>query len=243
MSLMRVTKRQTDSRDISRDSPAVNFNAIVGWLQDPKEYDVRIENELKFFGNTPFFWYVEENASPEFKEALKKHGLIDAGIFRGVIGALDMPIASTPIAEDCVLEMVQDEKAMQEFSDLVCRVFEIENPTKDAYKEILWNISQETPREWYHWVIRKQGTVVSAVSTMVQDGIVSFWNAATAPEIRRQGLNTALWRFALQHAMANGARFSSSYLMSEGLAFGISSKLGCETKWRFHAFVSPATLN
>ena len=75
---------------------------------------------------------------------------------------------------------------------------------------------------------------------MIQDGIVSFWNGASIPELRKQGLSTALRRFSLQHAMANGARFGSSYLMSEGLAFGICSKLGYKTKWRFHAFVSPA---
>lgn len=220
--------------------PTINFNAVIGWLKDPEEYDKRIEEELRFFGNTPFFWYVEEDASLEFKEALKKYGFVDAGIFRGVIGPLDTPVASTPIPEDCVLEMVQDENAMEEFNDLACRVFGMESPTKEAYKEILWNLTQEKQRQWYHWIARKQGKVVSVVSTMIQDGIVSFWNGASTPELRKQGLSTALRRFSLQHAMANGARFGSSYLMSEGLAFGICSKLGYKTKWRFHAFVSPA---
>lgn len=220
--------------------PTINFNAVMGWLKDPKEYDGRIEEELKFFGNIPFFWYVEEDASPEFKETLKKHGFVDAGIFRGVIGPLDTPVASTPIPEDCVLEMIQDEKTMEEFNDLVCSVFDINDPTEGAYKEILWNLTQEKERQWYHWVARKQGKVVSAVSTMIQDGIVSFWNGASSPELRKQGLSTALRRFSLQHAMAHGARFGSSYLMSEGLAFGICSKLGYKTKWRFHAFISPA---
>ena len=220
--------------------PTVNFNAVMGWLKNPKDYDKRIEEQLKFFGATPFFWYVEENASPAFKESLKKHGFVDAGIFRGVLGPLDTPVASTEIPEDCVLEMVQDEKTMNEFNDLVCSIFAIEGPTKAAYGEILWNLTQEKEQQWYHWVASKQGKVVSAVSTMIQDGIVSFWNGASTPELRKQGLSTALRRFSLQHARANGARFGSSYLMSEGLAFGICSKLGYKTKWRFHAFVSPA---
>lgn len=220
--------------------PTVNFNAVIGWLKEPKEYDVRIQEELKFFGDIPFFWYVEESANLEFKEALKKYGFVDAGIFRGVIGPLDASVTSMPIPEDCVLEMVQDEGAMGEFSDLVCRVFGIESPTKEAYKEIVWNlIQEEEKRQWYHWIVRKQGQVVSAVSTMIQEGVVSFWNGASSPEIRKQGLSTALRRFSLQHAMANGARYGSSYLMSEGLAFGICTKLGYKTKWRFHAFVSP----
>jgi len=219
--------------------PTINFNAVMGSLKDPKEYDARIKEELKFFGSIPFFWYVEENASPEFKEALKKHGFVDAGIFRGVMGPLNTPIASTPVPEGCILEMVQDEKAMEEFNDLVCQTFSIESPTKEAYKKILWDVTQEKDRQWYHWIARKEGKVVSAVSTMIQDGIVSFWNGASIPELRKQGLSTALRRFSLQHAIQKGARLGSSYLMSEGLAFGICSKLGYKTKWRFHAFVSP----
>jgi predicted GNAT family acetyltransferase len=116
----------------------------------------------------------------------------------------------------------------------------MESPTKETYKEILWKLMQEEEnRQWYHWVARKQGQVVSAVSTMIQDGVVSFWNGASSPELRKQGLSTALRRFSLQHAKTKGACYGSSYLMSEGLAFGICSKLGYTTKWRFHAFISP----
>jgi len=219
--------------------PTVNFNAIMGWLKESQEYEARIEEELKFFGNTPFFWFVEEDAATEFKKALKKRGFVDAGIFRGVMAPLEAPIAASPIADDCVLERVQDEKAMGEFTDLVSGVFGVENPTKEAFKEILWNLSQEKPCHWFHWIARKEGKVVSALSTMIQDGVVSFSNQATAAEVRKQGLSTALCHFSLQHAMANGARFGSSYLMSEGLAFGICTKLGLQTKWRFHAFISP----
>ncbi len=217
--------------------PVINLNAVVGWVNDPAEYDARIEQELSFFNQTPFFWYVDEDGSPDFMEALKKHGFADAGIFRGVLGPLDQPIASTPIPEGCVLERVEDEKSLDEFNDLVCRVFEFNGVVKETYRDILWQLMQED--NWIHWVARKDGQVVSAVSTMLKDGIVSFWNGASLPELRKQGLSTALSRLALQHAMANGARFGSSYLMAEGLAFGICSKLGAQTKWRFHAFVSP----
>jgi hypothetical protein len=219
--------------------PSVNFNAVMGWVQDFKDYDQRIVEQLQFFGKTPFFWYVDEKANPAFKEALKKHGFVDEGIFRGVVGSLETPITLTAVPEGCVLEMVQDEKTIEEFNDLVCRVFAIEEPTKTAYKEILWNLTQEKNRQWYHWVARQDGKVVSAVSTMIQDGIVSFWNGASTPELRKQGLSTALRRYSLQHAILNGAKWGSSYLMSEGLALGICTKLGYKTKWRFHAFVSP----
>jgi len=220
--------------------PVINFNAVVGWLQDPAEYDTRIQQELSFFGDMPFFWYVDEDASPQFKKSLEKHGFVDAGIFRGVMGPLDKPIESAPLPEGCVLEKVQDEKSMDEFSDLVCEVFEMRGPGKKAYRDLLWDLREKEGQEWTHWIARKDGRVVSAVSTMLQDGVVSFWNGASDSSLRKQGLSTALRKRALQEAVAHGAKFGSSYLMSEGLAFGICSKLGYQTKWRFHAFLSPS---
>lgn len=219
--------------------PAVHFNAVIGWLKNPKEYDARIAKEMKFFGNTPFFWYVDEDADPKFKEALKKRGFTEAGIYRGVLGPLDCSIELSSIPEGCHLEMVQDEKTMTEFCSLICSVFGLSANLEESLKTIFWGLTQDEPRLWYHWVARKDGKIVSALSTMIEDGLVSFWNGASAPELRRQGLSTALRRYALQHAVANGAKYGSSCLMSEGLAFGICSKLGYQTKWRFHAFVSP----
>ena len=91
----------------------------------------------------------------------------------------------------------------------------------------------------YHWVARKNGQMVSAVSTLIEGDTASFWNGASLPTVRKQGLSTALRQLALQHAVSKGCRMGTSYLMAEGLALGICTKLGYETKWRFNAFLAP----
>lgn len=220
--------------------PVPNFNAVVGCIEDPEELDARIEEERKFFGTTPFFWYVDVEASGDFKEALKRHGFIDAGILQGVIGKIDPTLCYATIPEDCVLEKVQDEKEMREFSELVCEVFGVEDSLKEPFQQMQWHFMHTENPKWVHWVVRKQGRVVSAVSTMTQNGLVSFSNGATLPEFRKAGLNTALRYAALHEAMEQGAKFGSSFLAPDGLAFGICTKLGYQTKWRFHAFVAPS---
>jgi len=43
--------------------------------------------------------------------------------------------------------MVQSENSMVEFNDLVCQVFGIEGPSKEAYKGLLWGLTLEKDRQ------------------------------------------------------------------------------------------------
>ncbi len=92
----------------------------------------------------------------------------------------------------------------------------------------------------FHWAVRKNDKIVSTLSSVIEKDIVSFWNGATLPEARHQGLMTALACFALQDAISKKCRIGASYLLPERSAFSICNKLGGQTKWRFSAFLSPA---
>ncbi|HEY2811392.1 MAG TPA: hypothetical protein VGJ00_08405 [Rhabdochlamydiaceae bacterium] len=220
--------------------PLHNFNAIMGY---PKEQqDDCIKERLAFFdaAQMPFIWYVNEDVDPAFVQKLKEHDFVDWGVFRGVFGPLDPSLASSPLPDGFVMERVTDSAAFEEFNAVVCSVFGLESSTKEMYKEFLGRMMHDDP-PMFHWVVRKEGKVVSCVSTYIVDNVISFWNGATLPELRKQGLNMALRRFVLQDGILRGAKFGSSYLMSEGLAYGICSKLGYQTRWRFNAFLSPST--
>jgi GNAT superfamily N-acetyltransferase len=211
-------------------------NMIMGRPSFEGQWDQYIEEQMDFFKQegVPFVWYVNEDVSQKFKEKLFAHGFKEGGVFRGVVGVLDHPIPSPEIPVGCTLEPVQDIGAMGEWTDLVCTTFGMEK-IKDTYKQVMWKAA--TQSKMFHWVARKEGKVVSALSTMIDGNTVSFWNGATLPDMRKQGLSSAIRRLALQHAVARGCRIGTSYLMSEGLAYGICRKLGYETKWRFNVFL------
>ena len=218
-------------------SPASFQNAMIGCPEEA-HWDRCITEQLHYFNEAhiPFVWYLDEQSNPGFKKELLKRGFRDGGVFRGVTGTLDKPIPSPEVPVGCVLELVKDESSMNAFNDLVCATFDIQGAAKKMYRQTMWDAAQQT---MCHWVVKKEGKVVSALSTLIEGDMVSFWNGATLPEMRHQGLSSALRRFALRDAVSRGCRRGASYLMSEGLAFGICSKLGYQTKWRLNVFLSP----
>jgi len=223
--------------------PHLHHNIVIGCPEKEADFDSIIEEQLEYFNEqeVPFIWYVNEDDSPLFKEKLKENGFKDCGILQGLIGPLDQPITSISLPEDCVLERVKDAAAMEEFNDLVSKVFGFEGAGKLAYKTCMWTAATGKNPVMYHWIARKKGKVISALTTLIHDGVISFWNGSTLPEYRKQGYSTALRRLALQYAIEKkGARMGSSYIMTDGPAFGICTKLGYKTKWRFHAFSCPS---
>ncbi len=202
------------------------FNATFGYSD--------IDAEIAFFKETPFIWFLDGEGDPEFKEKLLLRGFQDAGIFQGMIALLDSNTPLPNVPEGCTLELVKDEATMQEFSEIVSEIFELQGESKDLYKKAL----QNNPN-LFHWLGRKNGKAVSALSTLIDGNIVSFWNGASLPESRRQGLATALGLLALQDAQTKGCTIATSYLTSEGMALGIATKHGAQTKWKFHTFISP----
>lgn len=220
--------------------PIVYNNAVIGSLDPEYDWDNVINEQLRYFNKAkmPFVWYVDENSNQKFKDKLKDHGFKDGGIFQGVIGSLTDSLPTFETSRDCKLERVRDEKSLDEFNDLVCATFDIKGIGKELYRKVLWDLSQGSHPQLYHWIARKEGRAISAVSTLIEGDLVSFWNGATLPECRRNGVSSALRRLALSNAVANGARLGMSYLMSEGMALGICKKFGYQPKWRFNVFLS-----
>ena len=183
----------------------------------------------------PFVWYIDE-IDREFKNKLIRQGFKDGGIFQGVIGLLNKAF-SVELPKDCLFEMVSNEQAMDEFNELLSSTFDMKGASKEFYKKVMWKATQSN--QMYHWLARKEDKVISVMSTLIDGSCVSFWNAATKLEFRRQGINTALIRLALNDAISKGCVTGISYLMSEGLASGICKKLGYQTKWRFQPLIAP----
>lgn len=215
-------------------------NAIFG-CPDDRDTDAFINEQLHYFNETkmPFVWFLDKESNSEFKTKLLGLGFQDGGVFQGVIGKLNKPLSTPEIPDDCVLELIEDELAMDEFNELVCSTFSIPGSSKNLHKQILWNATKNPEHPMFHWIARKHGKVVSALSILIDGNVVSFWNGASLPEIRRQGLSTALRHLALKEAALKGCRIGISYLMSDGMALGICSKFGFQPKWRFNAFLSP----
>lgn len=221
--------------------PYVFLNAVFGYPKDAGEWETCIQDQVRYYKdhNLPFVWYIDENQGDNFKEILAAKGFQNIGVFRGVSGPLNPALFSSELPTGYQFELVQDENSLKEFNDLVCAVFGIPDSCKEMYKTVFWNAMHASSFQAFNWLARKDGKVVSALTTIIDGTHVSFWNGATLPELRKTGLSSALRCMALRDAYARGCRMGSSYLMAEGLAYGICCKLGYQTKWRFNVFIAP----
>lgn len=220
--------------------PLHYHNAILG-CPSTTNADLCIKQQLDFFNDAkmPFIWCLNEDAHLEFKQKLIDHGFINEGVYQGVMGSLDQTSHAPEIPDDCVLELVQDEATFEEFDELLAATFGINGCARVLFKQVLLNGNKNRKHPMFHWIARKQGKAVAALTSIIDGNMVSFWNGASLPEVRRHGLMTALAHLAIVHAKAEGCRYGASYLTSKGLAFGICNKFGFETKWRFEVFLSP----
>ncbi len=224
---------------IHRHASGIPYPFLNMVLGNPKGDS--IQKNLTHFHllDLPFVWYVDVSSDPHYKRELIAHGFEDIGIFQGVIGPLNKMIPEPKIPEGCTIELVDTESAMDEFNALICETFEVNEASKILYRNVLWKLANTEPPKMFHWMARKEGVAVSAISTCVDGPIVSFWNGASAPQFRRQGFSTAIRRTALKDAVSRGCRFGASYLMPNSPAMGICTKLGYEPKWQFHGFLAP----
>lgn len=208
-------------------SPAMN--ARIG-ISDSIEEDMRFFRKEK----VPFCWYVDQKTDSAFKQDLLLKNFHDLGVFKGMFSRLDH-LFESKLATGCVIEKVESRQSMKGFASLVCPIFGLAGDAADQYEEALWS-----EPKIYNWVLKKDGKVVSALSTFIDGPVVSVWNVATDPSFRRQGYSKELWKEALNRAFLSGCRITMTYLTSEGMALGICEDLGYKTVWMFHGYLSPS---
>jgi hypothetical protein len=221
--------------------PFFGLNGVMGSKDIKDNHDKQVKDQINFFKkySLPFCWYLDENSNPKLEKTLTENGFTNIGIFRGVIGQLDKNLLTAPEVKGYTFELVTTQQGLKEFNDVVCDVFHLQDTARKMYGEVIAISLKNKDPLLLNWVARYNGKVVSTLSTLIKDGTMSFWNGATLEEHRRKGLSGYLRRLSVEDALKRGCTHGTSYLMSEGKAFGVCSKLGFTTKWRFNAYIAP----
>lgn len=193
-----------------------------------------IDEQSKYFRNknVSYAWYIEPDAK-EFKQKLSDKDFQFIGTFQALIGDLEYHDETSSL-DGYSVKLVDDESSMHEFSQLVCKIFEMQDVA--GYHEALWRLAND---KMYHWIFYKDDMPVSTLSTCIDGDFVSFWNGSTLAEYRNQGITTKLSQIAINHAIDEGCQKGLTYLMADGMAFGISEKLGGKIKWKFDVYLAP----
>lgn len=222
-------------------TPFFLFNGILDSSELRGDYDRCIDDQKKYFAKAklPFVWFVEEGTNPELESSLQRKGFTSPGIFRGIASNLNQLLLPPPQKLSYAIEVISDGKMLDKFGNFLGASFGMDEKTTGMLKRVLALDALKGRPRFKHWVALKNGEIVSSISSLVKEKNVSIWNGATSEQFRRQGICTALAHELLEDAMKRGCHIATSYLMSDAQAFGISTKLGFQTKWRLKAYISP----
>lgn len=223
-----------EEKDLSRivtGIPYPYFNSVMG--------ETKVQDQLDYFDSIklPFMWGLDENKNPQLFQELVDKGFQYCGIMQGVMGALEKPFAVPQLPNEFSITKVQSEKDYRDFCNLVGEVFALSGFSLECFHKALKQFGDNG--KMVHFMVRKEGKAVAAISIYLEGELATFWNGATLPEYRRMGLSSAIRAMALNEAIARGCKKGGSYLMAAGMALGICKKFGFDIKWRFDYFISP----
>jgi len=117
------------------------------------------------------------------------------------------------------------------FADAVALLQESTREQRDAYHERMAN----TPQPARYLMAQREGRVIGVGTVMLEDGLAGIFSMATAPDVRRQGVASALLARLLAWAWEHGA--SHAYLQVEARndpAVAVYRRFGFATAYTYH---------
>lgn len=219
-------------------SPDPFDNAILTCSQSEITWDKHIVEQIDYFkgAGVPFAWHVDNESHQDLENALVRHGFEKHDSIYGFAGNIDKPIDLITFPIGYTIERVSSDETYRALTKLVCATFEYAKELEENYYQLFKMKSEGDQPVWSHWVAKKDDIVVSAISTMIKDNVVSFWNGATLPEHRNRGLSKALTHTALRNAAERGCLIGITYLSAEQQALGIVKGLGGRHIYSFNTY-------
>lgn len=203
---------------LARQVPSPHFNAVVG-LRDGQENlvgeldDWYRENQIR-----PRFLIAPGDLTPALGKALTERGYAVTEFDTVLYGLPPLPGAA-PAGFD--IEPVNSPSAMEEFLDALLAGWSIPVEHHEGAKANMRGWLGVA--DWRLYLARVDGRPAAAAKLFLHDGVGYFADAATRPEFRARGLQSALLRHRAAAAAQAGAELTHSHA-----AFGSTSHRNME---------------
>jgi N-acetylglutamate synthase len=141
-----------------------------------------------------------------------------------------MPLTQPPEPRECDGVDIMT-PGIDAFADAVALLQESTREQRDAYHERMAN----TPQPARYLLAQRDGRVVGVGTVMLEDGLAGIFSMATSPNMRKQGVASALLARLLAWAWEHGA--SHAYLQVDSQnhpALAVYRKFGFETAYTYH---------
>ena len=218
--------------------PHPMYNAVYRAAFPAGQAGARIDGLLERYRARrclPMTWVITPATRPrDLASHLQARGFSHA--FRGVGMAADLhSLAEPPTPPGLVVERVRTEARLQQWLHPITVAFELHPSTAAAFSDLFATFGPAVP--WQLFLGLVDGQPVTASRLFCAAGVAGVYHVATLPEVRRQGLGTAMTLAAVRAARQLGYR--TGILTASPAGYGLYRRLGFEECIHADIYVGP----
>jgi ribosomal protein S18 acetylase RimI-like enzyme len=207
--------------------PSTNFNYVMRLRLAPAGVDARIESTLAHYRSrhTSGIWITNPNTQPaDLGTHLEAHGLTRVADLTGMAIELLALNESSPAPAGLTIERVGDVERLRQWLHPIAISFCYSDLMASVLCDLYASQGFEHDMPWRLYVGFLDGSPVSASLMLLAAGVAGIYRVATVPQVRRQGIGTALALAPLQEARSLG--YHIGVLATEQMGLSIHRRLG-----------------
>jgi hypothetical protein len=203
------------------------YNGVVNARLTEENADAAIEATVEIFrerGTSVAFWWMFPNATPvDLEQRLLAHGFLKWGDDPGMWVDLMCMDETLKIPPNFRLEVVHDERMLNDFISLLISVFHMPVAGAESWRETALAIGMDRlPYTFYVGYLDDQPVAINAI--MLGGGVAGAYAVGVIPEMQRRGLGKAVTVLPFAEARVQGCRIG--VLFSSEAGYPVYQKIG-----------------
>ena len=214
----------------------LNYVLLAQYRQD--EIDAGIEATLQPFRSrrVPLTWSVGPSTKPtDIGIHLISHGLIPTRTETGMAIDLRKIKENFPAPSGLIIEKVRNEQTLQKWFRAVAASFAYQDTVVDILSDLYSRLGFNRHRYWQLYTGCVDEKPVGASRLFLGAGVGGIYHVATVPEVRGQGIGTAMTLAPLREARDLGYRIG--VLRAADNALSVYKRIGFKEYCDFHFFI------
>jgi ribosomal protein S18 acetylase RimI-like enzyme len=187
--------------------PRTGYNGITCARFDEEDLDGQIQAALQPFrqAGLPLTWWVGPLSQPsDLGRKLQAHGFTHNRDMIGMAAELERLQPVSRLGREFSFEKVQDLAGLEAWMPLFMQTFGVPHSEADLVLDTFSRLSFSAGSNWRHYAIRAGGEVVATSSLHLGAGVAGLYNIATRPDLRQNGLGTAITLLTYAEARREG---------------------------------------
>lgn len=209
------------------DLPFGLFNSVLRAQLAPEVLDAAIEAAIARCAsrNVPMFWWTGPSTRPaNLGAVLEAHGFTKLEESPGMAADLWAMDVVAQVPDGLVVEGVETKEALKQWYRVFHRACGLPAAAEEAWLDSFASIGFGASRTVQFYLGRLDGQPVATSFLILGGGVAGIYGVGTIPEVRGQGIGTALTRAPLYRAREQGYRVG--VLVSSDMGFSVYQKIG-----------------